>query len=220
MSTKEMIEELQKLGYEVESRKRTDGGYIITKINGKKFTGAKGNAYARSLLGTELSKARSEQLSFNVEKYIKDTKKPKEAIDEELNKQLKKVQRTWRKMNVKARITKKKLRWHLKQGGRKEALDYLEKMQRYGRGYAYEENVLYLAKYIEDTIPVIKDKELANATQQIAQEIRQRSDLFKEEWISDIYSYWYEVNESAQKTGIADNEIVSKALIKTTIKIR
>lgn len=220
MTTKEMIDELKKLGYDVQSRKRSDGGYIITKINGMTFTGAKGNTYARSVLGVELSSARAEQLSFNVQKYIKDTKKPKDKLSEELNKELRSVQRTWRKRGVKARITKQKLRWHLKQGGEREARDYLRKMNRYGRGYAYEENVLYLAKYIQDTIPVIKDKELANATYQIAEEIRQRREIFREEWISTLYGFWYAVNESAQKTGIADNEIVSKALIKTTTTIR
>ena len=214
MSTREMIEELKRLGFDVESRKRKDGGYIITKINGQTFTGAKGNAYARSLLGVQLSSARSEQLSFNVEKYIRGSKKPKDQVNEELNKELRKVQRAWRKKGVKGRITKKKLRWHIKEGGEAEAREYLRKMSRYGQGYAYEENVIYLAKYIEDVAKEVKDSELKEATLKTAQAIRDRIATFKESSIEPIYSYWYEVIESNY-----DNNKVAMAIINTYAKM-
>lgn len=213
MSTKEMIEELRRLGFDVESRKRKDGGYIITKINGETFKGAKGNTYARSLLGVQLSPTRSEQLSFNVSKYIKGSKKPKNAVNEELNKELRKVQREWRKQGVHGRITKKKLRWHIKEGGEEEAREYLRKMQRYGKGYAYEENVLYLAQYVEDVAKGVKDTELKEATIKTAQGIRDRVATFKESSIEPIYSYWYEVIESGY-----DNNVVALAIQKTYSK--
>ena len=213
MTTKEMIDELRKLGYEVQSRKRSDGGYIITKINGMTFTGAKGNTYARSVLGVELSSARAEQLSFNVQKYIKGTKKPKDKLSEELNKELRSVQRAWRKKGIKARITKKKLRWHLKQGGEKEAREYLQKMRRYGSGYAYEENVIYLAQYIRNVAKKVNDKELQEATYKTADYIESKKDVFREEWISDIYAYWYEVVSTHY-----DNNVVALAIQKTYSK--
>lgn len=195
MNVAQMIKELEKMGFKVDARRRTDGGWIITKINGMTFSGAKGNQYAREVLGVELSQAKIEQVHFNVQKYIKGAKKPKDSIDEEMTKELKRVQRLWRKNKVGARITKKKLRWHLKEGGRKEAWDYLKKMSRYGQGFAYEENVIYLAKYIEDVAKGCpnnyKEKVL-----QVAAAIRSRIDTFKEAWIHDIYSFWYEVISS------------------------
>ena len=220
MKTIEMINELRKRGYQVEARRRTDGGWIITRINNRKFSGAKGNQEARELLGVSLSSKRAEQVQYNVEKYIKGAKKPKEKVNEEMSKELRRIQRIWRKKNVQAKLTKRKLRWHIQEEGQEAARRYLQRMERYGKGYAYEENVYGLAQYIEDTIPVIKDKELAAATQSLADEIKSKVDSFKEEWISKLYPFWYAVNESAQATGMADNEIVIMAIMKTTTTIR
>lgn len=208
MNVAQMIQELEKMGFKVDARRRTDGGWIITKINGMTFSGAKGNQYARDVLGVQLSQARIEQTHFNVEKYIKGSKKPKDAIDEAMDKELKKVQRLWRKKKVNGRITKKKLRWHLKQGGREEAESYLKRMTRYGQGYAYEENVYYLAKYIEDVAQGCpadyKDRVL-----KVAEAIRSRVDTFKEEWIHDIYGYWYEVISSNYYDAVIERAINS-----------
>ena len=152
ISVAKMIKELEAMGFKVNARRRTDGGMIITKINDMSFTGASGNQYAREVLGVELSQARIEQVHYNVQKYIAVGKgnKAKGKVDEELIRQLKTVQQKWRRNKVQGRITKKKLRWHLKQGGRREAEQYLAKMSRYGSGYAYEENVQYLASYISN----------------------------------------------------------------------
>ena len=149
MKVEEMIKALEEMGFKVSARKRTDGGMIISKINNMTFTGAKGNQYARKILGVELSQARIEQTHFNVSKYIAGAKK-KETLDQEMKAKLRKVQRLWRKHGVKGRITAKKVKWHIQEGGRKEAMENLEKMSRYGEGYAYYENVEYLAQYIED----------------------------------------------------------------------
>lgn len=210
MNVFEMIKQLEKMGFKVNARRRTDGGWIITKINDMSFSGASGNQYARQVLGVELSQARIEQTHFNVSKYIAGSKKPKDQIDEEMNKELRKVQRLWRKNKVGARITKRKLRWHLKEGGRAEARDYLQKMTRYGKGFAYAENVEYLAKYVEDVAKGIQDKELKEATIKTANFIRSKIDTFKEEWINRVYSFWYEVIE----TGYS-GQVVSKAIMNT-----
>ena len=208
MNVAQMIKELEKMGFKVDARRRTDGGWIITKINGMSFSGASGNQYARQVLGVELSQARIEQVHFNVNKYIKGSKKPKDKIDEEMEKELRKVQRLWRKNKVGGRITKKKLRWHLKEGGRKEAWDYLKKMSRYGQGYAYEENVRYLAKYIQDVAKGCPN-EYKDKVMQVAAAILSRIDTFKEEWISDIYSYWYEVISSNYYDAVIERAINS-----------
>ena len=211
MSILEIITTLKEMGYSVESRKRSDGGYIITKIDGQKFLGAKGNTYARSIVNAPLSQARREQTTYNVKKYIKLKKghhKAKGKISEEMNRQLKKVQRLWRKNKVSAKITKSKLRWHLKEGGEKEAWDYLQKMSRYGQGLAYEENVMYLAKYIED-IAISVSKNYKEKVLNVAKHIRESVTFFKEEWIPTIYAYWYEVIESKYSAPVIERAINS-----------
>lgn len=191
MTLKESISELERLGYSVTYRKRQDGGYIITSINGKTFKGAKGNAYARSLLGQELSQARQEQLTFNVQKYIKGAKK-KATLDEEMKKELRRVQRIWRKRKVKARITAKKVKEHIRTEGREAARQYLERQSRYGEGYAYLENVEYLAKYIEDIARgIVNNDDLQNEVYALADYIRSRANVFKEEWIEKCYQFAY-----------------------------
>lgn len=197
MNTKEIITALRELGIEVEARKRTDGGYIITKINNMTFTGSKGNAEARRILGVELSQAKIEQAKYNVEKYIKGKKES--TLDEATKKELRKVQRTWRKNKVggKAKITAKKVKRHIKEHGRAETKEYLRKMSRYGEGYAYEENIEYLAQYTEDIARVYDDRgsSMADKFYQLADYIRSIADHFKEDWIGRVYQCLYTVRD-------------------------
>ena len=196
MKVEEMIKALEEMGFKVSARKRTDGGMIISKINNMTFTGAKGNAYARKVLGIEMSQARIEQVHFNVAKYIEGSKK-KATLDEEMKGKLRKVQRLWRKQGVKGRITAKKVKWHIKEHGRKEAMENLEKMTRYGSGYAYYENVEYLAKYIEDIARgVLTNDKLQDDLYTLANYIRSKADTFKEEWIAKCYEYAYWIIEN------------------------
>lgn len=196
MKVEEMIKALEEMGFKVSARKRTDGGMIISKINNMTFTGAKGNQYARQVLGVELSQARIEQTHFNVQKYIAGAKK-KTTLDDEMKGKLRKVQRLWRKQGVKGRITAKKVKWHIAQGGRKEAMENLEKMSRYGQGLAYEENVEYLARYIEDIARgILNNDSLQNDLYALADYIRSKRDNFKEEWIHKCYEFAYWIIEN------------------------
>lgn len=58
------IKKLENRGYKISFRKRRDGGYLITKINGKRFTGAKGNRLARSLTNIHISKNNINQIDY------------------------------------------------------------------------------------------------------------------------------------------------------------
>lgn len=196
LSVYEMILELQKQGHDVEYRKRKDGGYIITKINDKKYTGAKGNIQARTILGATLPQTRVEQLNFNVQKFIKGAKK-KATLDQEMKKELRKVQRKWRKNKVHGRITAKKVKIHIKEEGKEGALEYLKRQERYGEGLAYEENVEYLAQYIEDIgRGIITDDSLQNDLFELARYIRSKKDVFKEEWVAKCYEFAYFIIEN------------------------
>ena len=207
MNIKQIIDELKKLGMDVKYRKRTDGGYLIQQINNMTFTGSKGNAYARSILGVELSQARIEQTSFNVNKYISHQKK-KATLKPELKAKLRKVQREWRKEGVQAKITAKKVKWHVKESGEKSAKDYLEKMSRYGQGYAYMENVEYLASYTEDIARgMLTNDDLQNELYELASLIRSKAETFKEEWVNKVYRALYQIlehnyNERAVRSSI------------------
>lgn len=198
MSIKEIIEELKKLGMSVKSRKRSDGGFIITEINGVRYKGAKGNTRARELLGIKLSEARIEQTQYNVKKYISKQKK-KKTLDEPMKKELRKVQQTWRKNKVggEAKVTAKKVKWYIKEHGQEAAKEYLHKMKRYGQGIAYEDNIEYLAQYIEDMAKGIEltNQEYADKFYALAEYIRSKSGTFKEDWIKRIYEVLYTVFE-------------------------
>lgn len=198
MNVKDIVEELRKMGIKVEARKRTDGGYVITKINGVSYSGAKGNQAAREMLGISLSEARIKQVNYNVDKYIKKHKKVK-TLDEDMKKRLRKVQRTWKKNKVggEAHVTARKVKWYVKEHGQEAAKEYLEKMERYGSGLAYEENIEYLAQYIED---IAKGLELTNEAYadkfyQLAEYIRSKMSSFKEDWINRIYQVLYTIFE-------------------------
>lgn len=199
MNIKEIIDELRKLGMEVKYRKRTDGGYLIKEINNMTFTGSKGNAYARQILGVELSQARIEQTNFNVTKYIASQKK-KATLDKELKQDLRKVQRQWRKNEVHAKITSKKVKQHIEESGRAAAKEYLGKMTRYGEGLAYLDNVEWLAKYYEDLArSVLLEDQLQDDLFAFAEKIRSKAEVFKEEWISRLYRCGYDIREALQK---------------------
>ena len=198
MNVKDIVEELRKMGIKVEARKRTDGGYVITKINGVSYSGAKGNQAAREMLGITLSEARIKQVNYNVDKYIKKHKKVK-TLDEDMKKKLRKVQSTWRKNKVggEAHVTARKVKWYVKEHGQVAAKEYLEKMERYGSGLAYEENIEYLAQYIEDIARGLEltNQKYADKFYQLAEYIRSKISSFKEDWINRIYQVLYTIFE-------------------------
>ena len=192
-----MIRQLEALGFKVTARRRSDGGMIIKQINNMTFTGSRGNQYARKVLGVELSQARIEQTSYNVQKFIKGQKKS-QALDEDMKRQLKKVQRQWRKKGVQRQITAKKVKQHIKESGKQEAKEYLTKMTRYGQGLAYEENVEWLAKYIEDLARgYLVDDDVQNQLFDLAEYIRSISERFKEDWIEKVYRAMYDILEDS-----------------------
>ena len=209
MSVAQMIKELRKMGVRVEGRRRSDGGWLITKINGVSFSGAKGNQYAREILGLELSPARIEQTHYNVQKFIKGSKKPKDKLEEELNRKLKSVQAQWRRRKVGAKLTKKKLRWHISKEGTEAAKRYLERMERYGKGLAYEENVIWVAEYIRDSSKSIEDKDIAEAYRKMADRLESKKETIREEQLKRILEIMYDVREHGY-----DNNAAAQGLIK------
>ena len=59
-----MITELLNVGFEIKFIKRSDGGIIVTEINGKKYKDKSGNQAIRDYLGEKLSESHSRQLQY------------------------------------------------------------------------------------------------------------------------------------------------------------
>ena len=206
MTTEQMITELRKKGHKVNARKRKDGGMIIKSIDGRKFTGAKGNAEARRLLGVTLSEKRKSQTSHNVEKFIKAKKKTK-TLEDKVKKRLRQVQKKWRKNKVKGELNAPNTKKYLKEYGYEATMAHLRTMERYGEGYAYEKNVEYLAQYIEGIAESIKDEQIKREVKNCAEVVRAYTEFFKDEWIQPIYSFWYTVRNTGFDRAIAEGAI-------------
>ena len=209
MTTEQMITELRKKGHKVDARKRKDGGMIIKSIDGRKFTGAKGNAEARRLLGVSLSEKRKAQTSYNVESFIQGKKKIK-TLEDKVKRRLRQVQRKWRKHKVKGELNAPNTKKYLKEYGYEATMTHLRTMERYGEGYAYEKNVEYLAQYIEEIAESIKDEETKRQSRRCAGIVRDYKDFFRDEWIPIIYQFWYAVRNAGF------DEVIAKGAIRAT----
>ena len=75
MTLRQIATQLQKAGHQITYRTRSDGGILITSIDGQRFKGASGNILARKMTGQELSSSRGMQLRkiTYARRYYKDT---------------------------------------------------------------------------------------------------------------------------------------------------
>lgn len=189
MNLIKVIETLQKQGHRVEYSHRKDGGYVIRSIDGVHYKGKQGNAVARLMVGTKLSEARRVQLeSIRTPKGKRQQKL--EALDEDVKRKLRKVQKEHRKRHptIEGTQTTGKTRWRIKQFGKEKALESLDKALRYEMGIAYKDNVLHLLERIEMDLMVDEDSDMES----IYDTIKAKIDEFKEEWISQVYYCLYE----------------------------
>ena len=207
MTLIEIVERLQREGNIVSYRHRSDGGIIITSINGKHYSGSEGNAVARRVVGATLSEARVSQL--------KDIKPPKgkspksrkqEAVDEDIKKYMRKVQRVWRKnvSKAKGKITLRKVRWNIRNLGIERTREKLRQSMNYAQGIAYSKNVMALCDYIDQLILKVNEDD-ARELQALEDEILAKIDSIKEEWISEIYDALYDINH-----GLPVRDIVAR----------
>ena len=198
MTLMEIVERLQREGNIVSYRIRSDGGILITSINGKKYSGAEGNRIARNIVGATLSEARAIQLASIKPKKGQSPKSRKlPTVEEELKKQLRKVQRIWKK-NVdpkKGKITLKKLRWNIQNLGVARAKEKLEQALRYAQGLAYSKNIEALLGYINEVQNKLTNWKWIKALEELKEEIISNFDKFKEDWISYIYDMLYGIND-------------------------
>ena len=253
MTIKESITQLKARGYRVSYRQRKDGGVIIKSINGQRFSGAKGNAQARSLLGTTLSVARSAQLerlnpyTIVKTKYVgKDIKgrtrtltkvtknwtlqgveRPswsgKTKLPDVLVKELRKVQRIWRKGHknvtsphptIRGTISMSNLRYAYEQGGEEGAFEKLRKARRYAEGYAYEENIRWYKERLDALIGQLQELGLDTTALEAIVDKLQDSEFimnFKEDWVSSLHDDMYKLEQQGMMADQEDvDDLVSK----------
>ena len=202
------VMELREKGYRIKFRTRSDGGIIVQSINGKRFTGAEGNRIVRELSGNVLSEARERQLASNVSEFIRGQHTKKAPIEADLKKELRKAQAIWRKRGLaekgQGRILMKNVRKRIAREGMESAIQSLRNIERYARGYAYEENVTLLASRVSKMQMEIRGddaeaQELRALVADTANYIMNKKDDFLEEWIEPINNEAYDRNKSVRE---------------------
>lgn len=205
MTIREIIKVLSSQGHSVSYYVRKDGGVLIKSIDGRRFTGASGNVYARSITGQVISEKRSAQL----ERITYTGKRAKSYIeDREVKRLLQKVQRKWNKAFRKngqvpsvGRKTAKGVKWSLVHRGKEETLRLLKEAERYASGLAYGKNIEQLAMYIQDSAYKYQSDELL----QLAEDIRANAWMIKEDSIKAAYEELYKLNDGMSPQDIANN---------------
>ena len=205
----DVIARLIAMGYDVKARKRRDGSYRITKINGQTYTGSSGNAVARSLVGAQLSEARVRQLG-----KIRTPKgrfgNPKRAqLGEDVKKRIRKVQRLFKKRGSKEGMpTRRGYRYNLEHYGREEAERLLDQAYRRAQGLAYDANIDALIARIERL-----GRLRGIDTSGIVRKIESKRSTFKDEFIQDINEINYNFENRAIDAGTwiaAINDILNR----------
>ena len=212
MSIKDIIEVLSAQGHDIKFRKRSDGGYIITNIDGVSFKGASGNIRSRKMVGAKLSQARSVQLArIRPPKKIAPAQRKLTKLPKELVKELRKVQREWRKKHedISGTISMRGLRYQYEHYGEEAAKASLNKAFRYSQGYAYIDNVQFLIERLKRDL-LFASNEDYSYIQMIIDKITLKQFVFKEDWISQVYEIVYEY-EKAIKASSDHAYIVCRA---------
>lgn len=188
MKTIELVKQLQVQGYKVTYRVRTDGGILITSINGRKFKAAEGNIRAREILGVELSTRRAMQLRKITR--TRRIKRPKVVTPESLEIQRKRVVRKWRKAGLSGSIAKSNLEAIIRDRGIKGAKEYLDNMEKRAEGYANEGEIEALLQRLEQDIYSSDDEEIEDI-QKMIDYIRDHRDNFPQKNIFKIFDEIY-----------------------------
>ena len=203
MTTREVVNELRKRGHKIKYRVRSDGGILITSMDGVKYTGAAGNKIARTLVGDEaaLSQARKTQL-----KIIKPAKGPKpkeDVLQGRIQTRIKQVQKAYNKNKVpisQGRITKRLIRKIVQEEGVEAAYRKLEQSERYAEGYALSKTISALVEYIRHMAMLVESDELED----LADDIEAHDGLIRDEWIKPAYEALYELNHGGDISDIVN----------------
>ena len=137
-----IVKELQKQGVDIKYRVRKDGGILITKVSGMRFSGAEGNRFVRTLTGQQLSEAQLKQRkAIKPPKKISPSLRKKTPVPEDIKRTIKKLQGIYRKDNKRGKPTIKNIRYVIETLGEEKAREQLKMSEYYVMGIAYDENI-------------------------------------------------------------------------------
>ena len=215
MTLRQIAYELQKKGYSVRFRERKGGGIEITAINDEVFKNRKGNAEARKLIGEELTPYQKKHLQ-NI-KTPKGTfgnrAKIKTPLPSDVMKQLKKVQRLQRKLGREERATTKNVRYNIEHFGIEETQRLLSQAERYAKGIAYNENVMWLQKRVEAYYHYSNKQEVYNIMK-ILEDITSNKKEIRETQLQEMYQLYYELEKGALNS--KDFETLARMILNVT----
>lgn len=195
MTLRQMVNELQNKGYKVRYYVRNDGGIVVTSINNKKYTGKKGNRAMRLLLGEELSERRQAQLSRITRQ--RNWARPKVTTPQQMERELKRVQRKWRKAGIKGTISKRNLKKIIEERGLSEAQRYLEEMERHAEGKAYNSQIEGLIARLQEDMLNLEDSESQTLLQECIDLIEENRDSISPQDVFAIFDELYNFEAGA-----------------------
>ena len=201
MTTKALVSELLKRGYNVTYRIRKDGGILITSIDSHKYKGATGNRVARMLIGEKLSERRKQQLTKITRERVKRPRKVIINTPEDLERYRKRVMRKWRKAGLTGSISKRNLRNIIEDRGVKGAETYLKNMERRAEGKAYFNLIDALLDRIANDIEVIDNNEDITNLKEAYNIIKDNREDFRREWVftllDELYNFENDLSTSS-----------------------
>ena len=204
MTMIEVVRELQQQGHKVDFYIRKDGGILVRRIDGERFSGASGNKRAREITGATISEARISQL-----KYATRSRKVKYDIDEEIEKEYRRVKKKWNKA-FKAKKGKShpagyfgraRIKYLMQHYKKEEVLQRILEAERYASGIAYSKNVQILATFIKNAGKQYNSQDLLK----LADDIEQEAFSIREEWIQPAYDELYKLNAGVSPEQVAKN---------------
>lgn len=205
MTMMKVVSQLQKEGHKVTYYIRKDGGILIKSIDGRSYSGATGNAAARSMVGATISEARTSQL-----KYItKERSKRRRTLEGKVAEEYKKVKKVWNK-RFKAKkgeasghgyLPRSKVRYIYETYGEEEALRRLSNMERYAMGIAYPENIQALADEVMRLANLKHSTELSKLADDIL--ANKETNVIKEESLYPAYEELYKINQGEDPRTVA-----------------
>lgn len=204
MTMIEVVSKLQSQGHKVDFYVRKDGGILVRKIDGERFSGATGNKRAREITGTTISEARISQL-----KYATRSRKVKFDIDEEIEKEYRRVKKKWNKafkskkgkQHPAGYFGRARIKYLMQHYKKEEVLQRILEAERYASGIAYSKNVQILATFIKNAGQQYNSQDLLK----LADDIEQEAFSIREEWIQPAYDELYKLNAGVSPEQVAKN---------------
>lgn len=207
MKTIQVVSNLINKGYNVKYSTRSDGGILIRSISkgGKttKFTGAKGNTFARKLTGSTLSEKQISQRKTSQAKQWSDI-----DVKSGFKRDYLRAKRAYRKATDKAKQKMPKIdikitRKSIEKIGYKKTMEHLSNIEKYYKGIAYDKNILRLIELMD----TFQSKTGTLAFDNIMGKLKIGMGKIKEQSIGDIYQIMYEL-----ENGRIDSEEASRLI--------